>query len=324
MRRIYAIGLLGLAVILVGCGHGGHIRRQWVQPDEEMGNQKGVGFYHDFTLEGLKGQQCYIEVRLADRAGHALLSEDGHYQTPDSGQVSARRAVTCVRSRLEGRNLRVFIPYDQLELPPGRHPLVVESRLVTVRDQKVLDMRRRRVALPIPTELARASRVRRPPARPTGDPRMGVATPVKEAPRGMASAHRTEPRPATPVRVPKPKIARPVEPPKPQIHWFVKRRQGGTLRGPFASRAAGEAALSRHPGRLVAKAPTDKVWLSTCFDIEKGSREVRVIGPFDNRESAAQARESVRHQSAHLGWAFSEVTAIPVDTFVKDYARRAR
>jgi len=331
MRRIRAVCVFGAVLALGGCEPGGRIRRQWAQPNEEFNNLQGVGFYHDFRLEGLKGKQCYVEVRLADRAGRPILSTDGRYQTPDTGQVSARRAVTCVRSQLEGKNLRVFVPYDQLELPPGEHRLVMETRLVSVHDQKVLDRRRRQVVVPVPTELARASRVSPASdepnvahagtsagmARPIASDQ--VARPVDQTQVAVRVAQPATVQQAAPVEPPKPP-----EPPKPRIFWFIKLRHDRTLRGPYDSRNAGEADLSQYAGTVVAKAPTDKVWLSTCFDLQRQSEAVRVIGPFDQRELAVKAQKVVRHQTTHAGWAFSDVAAIPVETFVNDFARRAR
>ena len=335
MRRVGAALLVGLAVCLAGCAPGGRIHRQWVKPGEQVNQRHGVGFYHDFLLEGHKGKQCYVEVRLLDRSGQPITSADGRYQAPDTGQVAARRVVTCLHDRLDGTNLRVFIPYEQLELPAGRQLVVMESRLIAVRDKKVLNVRYEPVTLEIPVKFARAPRTR--PARPKQPPKaLASARPIKRpTQRPTSAATRAAPpkppakRPPKPAAPPKPKRKPPPpKPPKPTIYWFIRlpragRVMDGTLTGPYASRASGEIALrSSRGGKLVAKAPSDRVWISTCFDLHSTSQTVRVIGPYDTREAAQRARDDLRRHKSTFGWAFSEVAAMSVGTFVKEYAPR--
>ena len=334
MRYLRHVFVVGLAAGLAGCAPAGHIRRQWVQPNEQVDQHRGVGFYHDFVLEWQKGQQCYLEVRLADKSRRPIPSDDGRYESDDTRQVAARRVVTCFHDRLDGTNLRVFIPYDQLELPAGRHPVVMESRLVAVRDKKVLDVRYHPVTVDVPTELARAPRARRAAPHAPGlaqangqsMQRVGEAQPrAKRAPRREPGSQQMVRRVSPPVQRAKPNP--PPPPPPPAVYWFIRHAQvgritDGTLRGPYASRAAGEIALRSYPGKLVAKAPSDRVWLSTCFDLQSKSKGVRIIGPYESRQDAERARDDLRQRKSSLGWAFSEVATMRVNAFVEEYASR--
>ena len=98
------------------------INRVWVTPDR-VRDKDGVQVHVDFAAHNLKGDRLLVEAFFVDvDAGATLKDRDGQYRNGE-GVVTASRLI-APRYRVSSySDLSLFIPRDQLHLPPGRSRL---------------------------------------------------------------------------------------------------------------------------------------------------------------------------------------------------------
>jgi hypothetical protein len=84
--------------------------------------KKGMSIYHNMKVANAKDKKLDVIVYFYDKAGNPLKDRDRAYRT-SSGDVCGYNSFTPQYQSSGIKNLKVFIPYDQLHLSEGAHNL---------------------------------------------------------------------------------------------------------------------------------------------------------------------------------------------------------
>ena len=91
--------------------------------------QNGIEFLIDLTAENLQGVNCQLAVHFYDSLGNILLDQNNRYAT-DQGQVFVADFFVPDSNFTEYTEFELFIPYSELDLPPGSYELQSDIQLL--------------------------------------------------------------------------------------------------------------------------------------------------------------------------------------------------
>lgn len=92
--------------------------------NESMGGRYGVRLFVDFSVEGLRGQTGAVTARFSDAAGQPLADGNGQF-SDGAGHVAVAEPFSPAVDSADISEFPLFMPYDELELPPGEHTVQV-------------------------------------------------------------------------------------------------------------------------------------------------------------------------------------------------------
>ena len=99
-------------------------------PDQTVGGVRGMMVYTDFSVTGLSGLTGAIVARFSDATGRPLADSNGQYADA-AGGAAVGAAFSSSQPDAHTDAYPLFMPYDELGLPPGEHTVLVT---VTVHD----------------------------------------------------------------------------------------------------------------------------------------------------------------------------------------------
>jgi len=316
MTATRQLGLAWLAIgglCLGGCTEtalapSGTISRVWFDNRTHQDVRPEVLVAHaDLTVTGQQDRQCGVTVRYFDAGGLPLRSRDRRYRLSPGEQVGAMRTFVSHEATSSHEDFDVGVPYEQLELPPGSHRVIVQLELTSLRTGRTLSRVRSEVDLR--TDGIRGEVVR--PRRPTSPHRIAaVDPPATQAGSAPPSAVIDTAQP---------------EPPRPTaVYWFMERyrprtAEHGLLVGPFESREAAEAHRRGRRDRAIARTGRDPIWSFACTASEDG-RGRRVVGPFGAFRMAEEARRRLRRLRANAHLTFGDIGRSTVGQVAKTTA----
>ena len=98
--------------------------------DQTVGGVRGVMVYTDFSVTGLSDLTGTIVARFSDTDGRPLADGNGQY-TDATGGAAVGAAFHSTQPDGHTGEYPLFMPYTELELPPGEHTILVT---VTIHD----------------------------------------------------------------------------------------------------------------------------------------------------------------------------------------------
>ncbi len=104
------------------------IRRVWVDFDVQQSNRRGMTIHADFTYRkslvflGGKRVEGRVTVHFG-RVGEGLLMSANSFYRDGTGNVCVARSFKPIVTPFTLSDCALFIPYDELHLPPGQHDL---------------------------------------------------------------------------------------------------------------------------------------------------------------------------------------------------------
>ena len=96
--------------------------------DQAIGGARGVVVYTDFSVAGLSDLTGTIVARFSYADSRPLLDGNGQY-ADDAGGVAVSAAFQAIQPGGQSREYELFMPYAELELPPGEHTILVTVTL---------------------------------------------------------------------------------------------------------------------------------------------------------------------------------------------------
>lgn len=96
-----------------------------VQEDD----QKGMRMRTSFTVNGMKGQDGYLAIHFQKRDGEPLPAGKGKYRDVN-GNLAVFRELKPDYDETLYKDLESFLPYDELNLPVGKHDLRMDVDLL--------------------------------------------------------------------------------------------------------------------------------------------------------------------------------------------------
>jgi len=84
----------------------------------------GVVVYTDFSVTGLTERAGMVIAHFNDAAGRALPDGNGQF-SDGAGSVAVFETFTATADSAHATEYPLFMPYDELELPPGEHTVLV-------------------------------------------------------------------------------------------------------------------------------------------------------------------------------------------------------
>jgi len=110
---------------VAGCASQSRLLHAECARQETDGQLTAVEFVSSFEAVDLAREQVIYQVRLIDKNGQPIRSDDGRYETAD-GVVAAARTFFVQRSPQQFEALRVSIPADELAATPDLAPVFAE------------------------------------------------------------------------------------------------------------------------------------------------------------------------------------------------------
>lgn len=83
----------------------------------------------NFTVTGMKGMDSYLAIHIQRRDGTALAAGPGEYRDVN-GNLAVFRTLRPDYDETEYKDLELFLPYDEFDLPRGRHDLKLDVDLL--------------------------------------------------------------------------------------------------------------------------------------------------------------------------------------------------
>lgn len=91
--------------------------------------RKGMRMSVNFTVTGMKGKDGYLAIHIQNRDGDPLPANPGDYRDV-KGNLAAFQTLKPDYDDTEYKNLELFLPYDEIDLPVGRHELKMDVDLL--------------------------------------------------------------------------------------------------------------------------------------------------------------------------------------------------
>lgn len=89
----------------------------------------GMRMIVNFTVTGMKGQDSYLAIHFQTRDGEPLPARPGEYRDVN-GNLAAFRTLRPDYDETLYKDLELFLPYDEFDLPAGRHNLKMDVDLL--------------------------------------------------------------------------------------------------------------------------------------------------------------------------------------------------
>lgn len=96
-----------------------------VRDDGELGMRMNV----NFTVSGMKDTDGYLAIHFQKRDGTPLPAKKGNYRDVN-GNLAAFQSLRPSYDDTEYKDLELFLPYDEFNLPVGRHDLKMDVDLL--------------------------------------------------------------------------------------------------------------------------------------------------------------------------------------------------
>ena len=93
------------------------------------GGRLGMRMTTNFTVDGMKDSDGYLAIHFQTRDGGALSAKPGSYRDVN-GNLAAFRSLKPKYEKTEYKDLELFLPYDEIQLPAGRHDLRMDVDLL--------------------------------------------------------------------------------------------------------------------------------------------------------------------------------------------------
>ena len=91
--------------------------------------RKGMRMSVNFTVTGMKGKDSYLAIHIQTRDGDPLPANPGDYRDV-KGNLAAFQTLKPDYDDTEYTGLELFLPYDEIDLPVGRHELRMDFDLL--------------------------------------------------------------------------------------------------------------------------------------------------------------------------------------------------
>lgn len=91
--------------------------------------QLGMRMIVNFTVTGMKGKDSYVAIHFQTRDGDPLPANPGDYRDVN-GNLAAFRTLKPDYDETLYKDLELFMPYDEFDLPVGRHNLKMDVDLL--------------------------------------------------------------------------------------------------------------------------------------------------------------------------------------------------
>lgn len=114
--------------VSTGIKYKGKIEKIWIDYDTQQNNQKGILIHFKFNVDNLKDVKCRAAIYFYFKSGIALKDINNNYYATD-GQVCVGKDFTPPYEESIYKDFTVFMPYDELHLPEGKHELKIHINL---------------------------------------------------------------------------------------------------------------------------------------------------------------------------------------------------
>lgn len=103
-------------------------RDMWVDYGVYESGRQGLRVHLKFNVQHMKGKPCRAEVLFSQVSGLPLTDQNGRYATSE-GKVAVTADFSPQYDSSDFNDLVMFIPYDELHLPSGKHMLKLNAGL---------------------------------------------------------------------------------------------------------------------------------------------------------------------------------------------------
>lgn len=92
--------------------------------------QKGMMMKTSFSVTGMKGKDGYLAIHFQKPDGSPLKANGEQAYRDVNGNLAAFQKIKPDYDNTEYNNLELFLPYDELDLPVGKHDLKMDFDLL--------------------------------------------------------------------------------------------------------------------------------------------------------------------------------------------------
>ncbi|MGQ0739015.1 MAG: hypothetical protein ACT4OJ_08170 [Bacteroidota bacterium] len=103
----------------------------WINYDAMENNQEGMMLHFKFTVYDMKDLEASVAVYfLQDNTAGTVLKDKNQKYTSSGGNVAVYKDIFPGYATTNYNDLQVFMPYDELDLGPGKHYLLMDVKLI--------------------------------------------------------------------------------------------------------------------------------------------------------------------------------------------------
>lgn len=95
----------------------------------EEDGKKGMRMRTTFTVTGMKGKDGYLAIHFQKRDGDPLPAKAGEYRDV-KGNLAAFQTIKPDYDETLYKDMDLFLPYDEIDLPVGKHDLKMDFDLL--------------------------------------------------------------------------------------------------------------------------------------------------------------------------------------------------
>lgn len=105
--------------------------RIWVDFNTFADGKKGMRIHINFLIYNLKGVDLYTVVSFQKKDGTRLLSNSNNTRyRGKNGEVITYDGFKPIGDAIQFSDFQVFLPYEELNLPPGKYDLVMSANVI--------------------------------------------------------------------------------------------------------------------------------------------------------------------------------------------------
>jgi hypothetical protein len=110
---------------------GGSLQKMWVEYNQTLHDEYGMIIHIDFSVYDMQDRDAYLVVcfQYNDASSFPVKDKNGKYTTT-SGQAAVSKTFRPTYNSSVYTDYQLFMPYDELELDPGKYDLTMNVQLV--------------------------------------------------------------------------------------------------------------------------------------------------------------------------------------------------
>lgn len=108
----------------------------WIDFNVTEEGKKGMLIHVNFTAFNLKDADCYVAVYFERKNGERMEGSNSAYRSK-AGQLAVYKSIRPAYAEAVYKDLKLFMPYTEIKLSPGRHDLRLDASLILKNGDKI-------------------------------------------------------------------------------------------------------------------------------------------------------------------------------------------
>lgn len=108
----------------------------WIDYNVTEEGKKGMMIHVNFTAVNLKDLDCYVAIYFEKKNGERIEGSNSAYRSK-AGQLAVYKSIRPAYNEAVYKDLKLFMPYTEIKLSPGRYDLRLDASLILKNGDKI-------------------------------------------------------------------------------------------------------------------------------------------------------------------------------------------